>query len=226
MKRFLALLESTVGLKIVMGLTGIVLFLFVLVHMIGNLQIFMGRTQINEYGNMLKSQPEFLWGARGFLLLCVALHIWSAITLTFRNNAARPRQYAEVRYVKASLASRSMIWTGLIALGFLVVHLLHFTVGLVLPQYFDFEDMAHHHDVYRMMISAFQIPWVVIFYIVGVACICWHLSHGVNAMFRSLGWTNMAYGPLQAKFARYISLLIFLGFASIPLAVLFGYGAP
>lgn len=224
------LYKSSVGKKFIMAATGLALFLFVLLHLIGNLQIFLGREAINRYGHFLQSNMEVIWPARIGLLVLVFLHIWSAIRLSAENKAARPQPYAQHEVVAASYASRTMLMSGLIILAFIIYHLLHFTVqtkevNLLGTDFRMLEDAQGRHDVFAMMVRGFNQPAVSIFYIIGMFLLFLHLSHGLGAMFQSLGWKSHAYAPLIARFAAVVSWLIFLGYISIPIAILFGYGS-
>jgi succinate dehydrogenase / fumarate reductase cytochrome b subunit len=222
--------KSSLGRKYIMAVTGLVLFLFVIAHLAGNLQIFLGPEAINRYGNFLQTNPEVLWPARLVLLAMVGLHIWSAVSLSRENQAARPVAYAEYRPVGSSYASRTMLMSGLIVLAFIIYHLLHFTVeakfvNLTGQDFSTFQDPdTRVHDIFKMMVVGFSNPLVSIFYLVGMALLCLHLSHGVSSMFQSLGWKNDAYRLLLDCGARAVAGIIFVGYASIPIAILFGYG--
>jgi succinate dehydrogenase / fumarate reductase cytochrome b subunit len=222
---------SSLGKKYVMALTGLLMFFFVIGHLAGNLQIFLGKEAINRYGHFLQSNPELIWPARIILLVVLVLHVWSAIKLSAENKAARPVGYAQWKPVGSTYASRTMLMSGIIIFVFIIYHLLHFTaqveyINLTHQDFHGFmEDEAHRHDIYRMMIVGFRQPIVAGFYIVGMALLCLHLSHGVSSMFQSLGWKNKAYGPFLDKASRIIAVLIFLGYVSIPAAILIlGYG--
>jgi succinate dehydrogenase / fumarate reductase cytochrome b subunit len=221
--------KSSLGRKYIMAVSGLVMFLFVIGHLAGNLQIFLGPEAINRYGHFLQSNPELIWPARLFLLLMLGLHIWAAAQLTRENRAARPDRYAEFRPVGSSYASRTMFMSGLIVLVFIIYHLLHFTVevqsvNFTGRNFVTLEDPQKRHDIFSMMVLGFRNIWVSGFYILGMALLCLHLSHGVSSMFQSVGWKNKAYGPLLDKLARAVALLIFAGYTSIPAAVLLGYG--
>jgi succinate dehydrogenase / fumarate reductase cytochrome b subunit len=221
---------SSVGKKFIMAITGMALFLFVVLHLLGNLQVFLGPEAINRYGNLLQTTPEILWPARIILLVLVVLHIWAAIQVSTENRAARPQPYAHYEVVAASYASRTMLMSGLIILAFIIYHLLHFTVqlraiNLTGRNFAQLEDAKHQHDVFAMMVLGFRSPVVSIFYIIGMFLLFMHLSHGVGAMFQSLGWKSPAYAPVIARFASVISWLIFLGYISIPIAIYMGYGS-
>ena len=213
-----------------MAISGCVLFLFVVGHLLGNLQVFLGPEAINRYGYFLQSNVELLWPVRLFLILMVVLHIWSAIKLSLENNAARPVAYAQYQPVGSTHASRTMLMSGIIILIFVIYHLLHYTVmvqyiNLTGQNFADFVDSKNRHDIFKMMVVGFSNPWVCLFYVVGIALLCLHLSHGVSAMFSSLGLRNHVYSPILVKGARVISVLIFLGYVSIPISVyVFSFG--
>src|SRR5258705_10122595 len=196
--------KSSLGKKYVMAISGLVMLLFVIGHLAGNLQIFLGPDAINRYGHFLQSNPELIWPARLFLLLMIGLHIWSAIKLSIENKAARPVGYGEHHPIGSSYASRTMLMSGLIIFAFIIYHLLHFTVqaqyinftGQNFVAFVDAADPAHpRHDIFKMMVVGFRNPLVSGFYLVAMALLCLHLSHGVSAMFQSLGWKNKVYGP-------------------------------
>ena len=212
-----------------MAISGLIMFLFVIAHLAGNLQIFLGAEAINRYGHFLQSNPELIWPARLFLLLMLVLHIWAAVKLSLENKAARPVGYASWQPAGATYASRTMLMSGIIIFVFIVYHILHFTVqweylNLTHRNFVDFEDPAKRHDIFKMMVVGFGNPWVSGFYILGMALLCLHLSHGVSSMFQSLGWKNQVYGPVLDKTARVVAIAIFVGYTSIPVAILLGYG--
>jgi succinate dehydrogenase / fumarate reductase cytochrome b subunit len=227
--------KSSLGKKYIMAVTGFVLFLFVIGHLAGNLQLFLGQEAINRYGYFLQSNPELIWPARLTLLLMVGLHIWSGTKISLENRAARPVGYAVYQPVGSSYASRTMLVSGSIVFVFIVYHLLHYTVVV---QYLNFtgQDFAafmeklpgqvppERHDIFKMMVVGFSNVWVSAFYVLGVALLCLHLSHGASSMFQSLGWKNEAYRPFLDNAARVVAVAIFIGYTSIPVAILCGYG--
>jgi succinate dehydrogenase / fumarate reductase cytochrome b subunit len=218
---------SSLGKKYVMAVSGFALVLFVIMHLLGNLQVFLGAEVLNRYGHFLQSTPELIWPARLGLLVLISLHIGSAIQLSRENKAARPVAYAQYDPVVASYASRTMVMSGLIVLAFILYHLAHFTVqipGLNFTgqDFRNLEDLKGRHDVYRMMVLGFQQPLVAVFYMLAIGLLCLHLSHGISSMFQSLGWRNKAYTPLLEGVAKGAAIAIFLGYASIPAAVLLG----
>jgi succinate dehydrogenase / fumarate reductase cytochrome b subunit len=222
MNILLRLFMSTLGKKFLMAITGAGLFLFVIGHLVGNLQVFLGPESINRYGHFLQTTPEILWPARIGLLAFVIIHTWTSLALTIENRAARTQQYEVKELVRASLASRTMIWSGLIIVAFVGFHLAHYTLLIVHPEFRDLHDANGWHDVYRMLVLGFSNCWVSGFYVLGIGLLCIHLSHGASAMFQSLGLKNEAYAPAIDRFAKVAAVLIFLGYISIPLAVLAG----
>jgi succinate dehydrogenase / fumarate reductase cytochrome b subunit len=222
MTTFSNLYNSTLGKKYIMALTGAGLFAFVLAHMIGNLQVFLGPDQLNAYAVFLKSKPALLWGLRIGLLILVFLHILTAVQLTLRNRAARPEKYDRGKPYKATYASRTLILSGLVLLAFIVYHLMHFTVGLVDPGYLQLRDANGHHDVYRMTILGFSHPGISAFYIAAMALLCLHLSHGVGSSFQSIGFKNKKTAVWIDRISNILGVIIFLGNSSMPLAVLAG----
>lgn len=213
-----------------MAVTGGALFLFVIGHMLGNLQIFLGPDAINRYGHFLQSTPEILWSARIGLLACVILHIVSAVKLSAENKAARPVAYATgTAPVAASYASRTMLMSGLIIAAFIIYHLLHFTAQIQAINFTgqDFNalhDAQQRHDIYKMIVLGFRKSLVSGFYILAMALLCLHLSHGVSAMFQSLGFKCACCPCLPKCLAKGAALVIFVGNSSIPMAILLGYG--
>jgi succinate dehydrogenase / fumarate reductase cytochrome b subunit len=229
MNRVTRLLTTSLGKKFLMAITGGGLFLFVVGHLLGNLQIFIpdGGEAINRYAHFLKSNMEILWGARIGLLVFVAIHIWASIALTIENRRARAQGYAVREVVAASYASRTMIWSGVIIAAFVLYHLLHFTVLVesVNLKGVDFRsllDAKGRHDVHRMMIIGFSQPYVCLFYVVAIGLLCSHLSHGISAMCQSLGIRNEVNDRCIDKFARIAAVVIFVGYVSIPAAILAG----
>ena len=219
---------SSVGKKFVMAISGFALFLFVVGHMVGNLQIFLGPEKLNAYGSFLQNNVEILWFARIGLLVMVGLHIWSAIKLSAENKAARPVAYANYKVVAASYASRTMLMSGLIIFCFIVYHLLHYTVqipevNLKATDFKTLHDAKERHDIYRMMIIGFSHPVVSGFYVLGVGLLALHLSHGISSMFQSLGWRKRTYVPLLDGMAKAAAIVLFLGYSAIPVAVLTGF---
>jgi succinate dehydrogenase / fumarate reductase cytochrome b subunit len=221
MKVITNIFGSSLGKKYLMASTGGLMVLFVLGHLAGNLQIFLGREEINRYGHFLQTNLEIIWPARILLLTVLGLHVWSAIKLSAENKAARPVAYAKWNPTAASYASRTMLMSGLIVFAFIAYHLMHYTfmvkgVNLTGTDFAVLTDPEGRHDIYTMMIKGFSNPAVSLFYIVAIGLLCLHLSHGMSAMFQSLGWKSPAYRPVLDRGAKIVASLIFLGYASIP----------
>ncbi len=208
---------STNGKKIVMALTGFILFAFVVGHMLGNMQIYAGADKFNGYGHFLHGVPELLWMVRIGLLAAVGLHIWASIGLAGRKLKARPVAYAKRQNTVSSYASRTMYWSGPILLAFIIYHLLHLTAGVVHPGS-SFEE----GDVYRNTVGGFQVWYVSAWYIFSMILLGLHLRHGVWSMFQSLGINHPRHTPLLQKFAILFAVVVTGGFISIPITVLAG----
>ena len=225
MKTLKLIFQSSLGRKYVMAISGALLFLFVIGHMLGNLQIFLGREVINAYGHFLQTSPELLWPARIGLAILSILHIVTALQLARENRRARPQAYDSTKIYAASFASQTILFSGLIVLAFIVYHLLHFTVGVIQPEALTLMETykgEQRHDIYKMMVMGFSNPWISMIYIICMGLLCLHLSHGVSSAFQSLGWKQ---GPLRGaidKFAKISAWVIFLGNCAIPVAVLLG----
>jgi succinate dehydrogenase / fumarate reductase cytochrome b subunit len=216
--------RSSVGRKMIVAVTGVILILFVIGHLLGNLQIFLGPEWINGYAEHLRDLGPFLWAIRAVLLVVVLLHIYYTIRLAIENRRARPERYRRKDIVKATFASRSMVLSGLVLLAFIIYHLLHFTVRTTDPRFAAMpKDPLGHYDVYSMMIFGFQSPLVSGFYILGMFLLALHLSHGSSSFFQSLGLNNQKLAPRLATAGRVFAWLLFFGYSSIPAAVLLGW---
>lgn len=223
--------QSSLGKKYLMAVTGAALFAFVIGHLIGNLQVFGPPEMINRYAHFLKSTPELLWAVRLGMLACVALHIASAVTLSALNKGARPQQYAGKSAYGSTASSRYMLVSGLVIAAFVVYHLAHFTALLPgINGVGDFRKLTtvlHGEtvpDVYAMMVLGFQVWWVVLFYLIAQAMLFMHLSHGVAAMFQSLGFRNHVWWPRIECFAKFASIALFAGYAAIAIGLFMRVG--
>jgi len=208
--------QSTIGKKIVVAGTGLILFGFVIGHMLGNLQAFAGAEKINNYADFLKSNPLILWGTRILLLISVFFHGLATVQLTRINRASRPVGYQNKKNINSTFASRVMIFSGLLLAVFIVYHLLHFTVGVVHPN-FD------ANDVYANMVVGFSVKIVSLFYILAMIALGLHLFHGVWSVFQTLGLNHEKYNCWRRVLAVSVAILITAGFISIPLAVMFKF---
>ena len=208
---------STIGKKIVMAVTGLILFGFVVGHMAGNLQIFEGPAKLNAYGAFLHSIGELLWPVRILLLICVTLHIVATVQLALRKKRARPVGYSRKQAISSSYASRTMYWSGPIVLAFIIFHLLHLTAGYIHPGAALIEG-----DVYHNVVVGFQVWWVSAWYIFSICLLGLHLRHGLWSLFQTLGVHQPQHTALLQKAAFVIALVIVLGYISIPISVLLG----
>ncbi|HSZ18812.1 MAG TPA: succinate dehydrogenase cytochrome b subunit [Candidatus Acidoferrum sp.] len=224
--RLLALWSSVIGKKVVMAVTGAVLILFVIAHMVGNLKIFSGQEEINAYSRFLREVgwPELgygqlLWIVRSLLFVSVILHITAAVQLTRMNWQARPVGYDSRKNVETTWGAMTMRWGGLLLAIFIVFHLFHFTGGMVGFQPGQFE----HLMVYQNVVAGFSNVPIALFYIIAMGALCLHLDHGVWSMLQTLGWVNLDNTKSLRAVSRIVALLIFAGFISVPIAVLGGW---
>ena len=215
MSRALTFYSTSIGKKVVMAITGLILFGFIIGHMLGNLQVFMGAKQMNAYAAMLKANATLLWGVRIVLLVGVILHIVAAVQLTRMSQRSRPEGYHYKDVIQADYAARTMRWSGPIIAVFVIYHLLHFTTGSVHPQF----DV---HDVYHNVISGFRVWPVSLFYIIAMVALAFHLWHGVWSLFQTLGLINPKSNKTIHRLAAIATLALVTGFISIPMAVLAG----
>lgn len=208
-------LGSTVGRKMVMAVTGFLLFGFVLAHMAGNLQIYLGPHAMNAYGAMLREilHGAGLWVARTGLLAAALLHIWAAWSLTRESQAARPVAYQRLVPDASTYASRTMRWGGVIVLLFVIYHLLHFTTGTLHPDFIP-------GDVFHNFVVGFRSVPVSIAYMTATVALGFHLRHGVWSMLRTLGLSHPRHGRMAEAAALGFAFVVTLGNLSFPIAVL------
>lgn len=209
--------QSTNGKKVVMAITGVMMFAFVVGHLLGNLQVFEGPEKINAYARFLRFDITLLWLIRSTLIAAIVLHITATIQLALRNKRARPIGYSRKEAINSSYASRTMYWSGPIVLAFIILHLLQFTAGVLHP-----EAAFVPGDVYHNMVAGFQVWWVSAWYIFAIILLGLHLSHGLWSMFQSVGWTNRRQLPWLKHVAQTIAVIIVLGYISIPISILLG----
>jgi succinate dehydrogenase / fumarate reductase, cytochrome b subunit len=216
MNRLGALWQSSVGKKAVMAVTGLVLVVYLISHVLANLLVFGGPDRINRYAALLHGTGAALWGARLVLLAAAALHILAAVQLTMRSRVARPRPYAGGREPQVStLAGRTIRWGGALILIFLVYHILHFTTGDAHP---DFVDLNPYHNV----TTGFRNPWVAAFYLIAMMAVGLHLYHGLWSSGRSLGLSEPSPRPFRRPLALMLAGFIGLGFTAIVVAGFLG----
>lgn len=218
-----AFYSTTVGKKLVMAVTGLILAVFVLGHMIGNLQIYQGPEKLNHYAQLLRVSMPLLWTVRLILLLSVLLHIVAAVQVTLQNWRSRPQKYAVSAYQEADIASRTMIWGGLVIAAFVIYHLLHLTFGVAHPNYQHLATAPQVADVYHNVVTGFQVPLVSIFYIVANVLLALHLYHGMWSWFQTLGFSHPKYNRARRVFATVYAVVIAVGNISIPVSVLAGW---
>ena len=239
-------LRSSIGRKFLMAVTGLILIGFAAGHLVGNFQIFQHPDKINGYAIFLHHTGPLLWVARLSLLACVVIHIWAATVLTVENKRARGGQaYGDSNtWIRASLSSRYIRWTGYVVLAFILYHLAHFTLGMADPV--DFK--THHpyvmqHDytvagipvvaagtvgdnVYLMVFRGFESVPISLFYILAVGLLSFHLLHGMDSLFQTLGWRSQTWAGVLRKIVALFCLLYFLGNLAIPGSILTGVLQP
>ena len=223
MNRAVRFYEAPIGKKAVMAVTGVMLFGYVLSHLLGNLQIYSADAQqINRYAAFLHNPANVgaLWGARTVLLLAVALHVTASVQLWWQNRAARPVGYHRKDDVPASYAARTMIWSGPIVAAFVFFHVAHLTMGAVGPALHEIAENAP--NVRYNVIAGFQNYWVSGFYIFAMILLCLHLYHGLWSMLQSLGLSHPRYTPMLKRGSALFALVIAIGNCSIPIAVMMG----
>jgi succinate dehydrogenase / fumarate reductase cytochrome b subunit len=213
-------LRSSIGAKHVMAVTGLLLLLFAIVHMLGHLQMFGGQDMYNHYAHFLQELWEVKWPVRAGLLALLVIHVVFAIGLVARNRAARPVGYARYRAVTSSAVGRAMAATGLVVFAFLAFHILHFTLGQVQPGYFHVMDPKDRWDAYSMFIHGFQSPAIYVVYLLGIALLALHLGHGAASWLQSLGLRHPKY-PTD-RLGPAIAAALFVGYMVPPTAVVIG----
>lgn len=218
------MIKSTVAKKILMAVTGLILFLFVLIHLGGNTTIFVGL--INAYGEHLHALPALVWVFRAVLLAVFVLHVYFGIVLTLENNAARPQAYQLKKSLKATFAGRNMIWTGVLIAIFIAYHLLHFTFNVTNPSLGaglpTNVDKFGRPDVFKMIVLSFQQVPISAIYIASMVVLGLHLTHGVQSFVQTLGVNNEKSLPVFQSMSTAAAVVIFMGYASIPVVILIG----
>lgn len=205
-----------------MAVSGLLLLGFVIAHLLGNLLIYRGPEAINAYARKLRDLGPLLWAIRLGLLTALIVHVWTSILVSRENKKARPVPYRMTRSLTTSYAARTMLLSGVLVVAYLVYHLLHFTFRVAHPELSGATDALGHVDVYSMMVLSFQNPGISFAYLLGTALLCLHLSHGTASAFQTLGITSERTIPLVTHVSRLLALILFLGYLSIPAAVLLG----
>ena len=220
MSWFVRYARSSIGAKHIMAVTGLLLFLFAVVHMVGHLQMFGGRDMYNTYAHFLQNLWEVKWPVRAGLLALLIIHIVVAIGLVAKNRGARPERYAKFKPVVSSAAGRAMAFTGLAVFAFVAFHILHFTLGQIQPDAFHTLDEKHRYDAYSMFVLGFKNPAIFGVYLAGMGVLALHLGHGAASWLQSLGLRHPKY-PVD-RLGPLIALGLFVGYMAPPTAVLVG----
>lgn len=208
--------QASIGKKAVMAVTGVILFLYVIGHLLGNLQVYLGQEQMDRYAAFLHSMPGPLWAVRAILLVCVVAHIVASIQLTTLKQRARPAGYVKKEAIGSSYASRTMMWSGPIIAAFVIFHILDLTTGAANTAQF------HELHAYENLVYSFRRIPVAIAYIFAMVLLSTHLYHGLWSMFQSVGISHPRYTPVIRRIAAWLAILIAAGFISIPISVLAG----
>lgn len=216
------LLKSTVGRKILMAITGQLMVLFVIVHLLGNSTIFVGADWINAYAKHLHDLGPFVWVFRLAMLTFFSVHVIFGIQLTLENSAANPKGYAVKNKLEATFASENMIWTGLLLAAFVVYHLLHFTVRVTNPEISQGIDAVGRFDVYAMVTGSFQQGIIAFIYVAAMIVLFLHTSHGIQSFFQTMGWNNACTRPVITKIGTVVAVFLGVVYACIPLSIFIG----
>jgi succinate dehydrogenase / fumarate reductase, cytochrome b subunit len=217
-----AFYQSSIGKKYVVAVTALLLILYVLGHLVGNLQIYMGSDRINAYAKFLHGLGPILWLVRVILIAAFVTHIVATIQLAQENRLAKPQKYAVAGYQRSTLASRTMLVSGLIVLCFVIYHLLQFTLQVTDPEFREVHDSLGRHDVYRMLILGFRHPLVSLFYVAGLFLLTTHLSHGFASVVQTLGINNRKIGNFVSVGGQTLAWVVFAGYVSIPVSIYLG----
>jgi len=219
MNQALTFLDTTIGKKVVMAISGLVLFGFTLGHMAGNLQVFLGPEAFNSYAIGMHALGPALWAARGVLLVAVVLHIVMAVQLVSRANAARPVAYKVKKNERTTFAALTMRYSGFTLLFFILYHLAHFTFPGVAMGAYEHQGFSM---AYSNFVNGFSIPWVVAIYLAAMVSLGLHLYHGSYSLFQTLGLNNPIRNAAVKGAAQFVAMVITVGNIILPLSVLLG----
>jgi succinate dehydrogenase / fumarate reductase cytochrome b subunit len=217
----MSLLTSSVGRKVLMAVSGFFLLGFVVVHLAGNSTIFAGSDWLNSYAQHLHDLGPLVWVFRAFMILMLSVHILFGVILTLENWGANPGKYAVSRRLKVTFSSRTMIWTGLLLLAFIVYHLLHFTVRMT-PDIVLAADEAGRFDVFTMVVSSLRVTAISAIYLSGLVVLFLHTRHGIQSFLQTLGLSNDELQPKYTLAGKLISALFLVGYGAIPVLILTG----
>ena len=213
-------IHSAVGRKLFMAATGLILFGFVVAHLLGNLSIYLGSDGINAYARHLRQLGPLLWVFRLGLLGAAALHVLFGITLTLENRRARPVAYIRKKHLRSSVASRTMIYSGLLLAIFIGFHLLHFTFHAIGPHLEQVDGGAI--NVFRMIVDSFGQAGYASVYVLAMVVLFFHISHGFASLFQTAGLNNDLALPWLGRLSRVIAVILAAGYVSIPILIFFG----
>jgi succinate dehydrogenase / fumarate reductase cytochrome b subunit len=213
------LLKSVVGRKILMAITGQLMVLFVVVHLLGNSSIFIGPNGINSYAEHLHSLGPLVWVFRLGMLVLVLVHGIYGIMVSLENSAATPSNYALKNRKRATFSSETMIWTGLLIAIFVTYHILHFTAR-VTPDIVLSTDAQNRFDVFKMVTTSFSLPAIVAVYVGAMIVLFLHLKHGMQSFFQTMGWNNDRSLPVISRVGQVLAVIFLLGYSSIPVLIL------
>jgi succinate dehydrogenase / fumarate reductase cytochrome b subunit len=218
-------LRSNIGLKVLMAITGVCMFGYLIGHVSGNMLIFKGEKAINDYSAFLHNAKALLWGTRILLLVSVVVHIWATIRFLGLRNEARPIAYGMKVPHGTTWAARTMYWSGPVIALFIIYHILHLTTGTAHPHFNEFkvDDKVVGVNVYKNLVEGFQRPLASLIYIAAMLAIALHLSHGVWSMLQTIGVNRPNWEPALRCAAVILAVVICGGFIAVPAAVLFGF---
>lgn len=215
------LLTNAVGRKVLMAASGLLMVLFVVVHLLGNSSIFVGPDGINAYAEKLHSLGPLVWIFRAVMLALLLVHVWFGVALTLENSAANPAKYAVSKKLKATFSGETMIWTGLALLAFLVYHLLQFTVRIT-PDIVQGVDAKGRYDVFTMVVGSFRSTTISLIYVAAMVALFLHLSHGIQSFFQTVGLANDRTLPTYNALGKVVSVIFLVGYCAIPVTILAG----
>jgi len=220
----MSMLKSSVGRKLTMAVTGVILVLFIIGHVLGNMSIFVGPEGINAYAVHLRDLGPLLWVVRLVMLVVFVVHVWLGIQLTMENKSARPVGYQQKKNLVTTFAAQTMVISGLVLLAFVVYHVLHFTfhVGVDNVDQLAKAWMGEHFDVYTMVVVGFGKAINVLVYVAAMILLFFHVSHGFQSFLQTLGLSNECVQPKYQAVGKLVALVVSIGFISIPVLIMVG----
>lgn len=218
----MSVIQSSVGRKIIMALTGIVLIAFICVHLLGNSSIFIGADALNAYAQQLHGLGPIVWIFRLVMLFVFVVHIIFGIQLSLENSAAKPEKNVQIKRLRTGFAAQTMVISGLVLLAFVVYHILHFTVRVPGMGFYEMNPSTHMVNVYTMVVNSFHQVFTVLLYVVGMIFLALHVSHGFQSFWQSLGANNDRTLPAFVSISKVFAVIVLLGYCSIPLLIIFG----